>query len=130
MRVSSRVVSLAAVMASLGGSYWVLSAPASEQVSRGQVAYVSHCASCHGETLSGGWGPPLKGTQFLGQWADKKARSLYSRILSTMPASAPGTLPPKTVLAVTVYLLRQNGVAVGTKATTSVNELNAIVIRP
>lgn len=128
MQIRNRILAFAAA-AGVSASYLCLGAPASSQVERGQAAFASNCASCHGAALGGGFGPPLKGAQFLGEWDGKTARNLYSRILTTMPASDPGSLPSKTVLALTVYLLSENGVSVGSKAPASPDQLNAIVIK-
>jgi hypothetical protein len=80
--------------------------------------------------LDGGRGPPLRGAAFLQQWKEKTARNLYSRILSTMPVSAPGTLPPSDVLDLTLFLLKQNSLDVGPEAKTSADMLNAMKITP
>lgn len=102
--------------------------PASTQIARGGATFATQCAACHGANLDGGRGPPLHGTTFLTEWKQKTARNLYSRILTTMPVSAPGSLDPDVVLELTMYLLHQNGVAVGTQAKASADELNTMPI--
>jgi len=126
MRIPILIV--AAVVA-IGTGGVALGAPVSVQVAKGQASFASNCASCHGPTLGGAFGPPLKGAEFFKQWNLKTARNLYSRILTTMPASAPGTLSPKTVVDLTIYLLTQNGVHVGSKAKKSPDQLNSILIK-
>jgi mono/diheme cytochrome c family protein len=96
----------------------------------GASSYAEFCAECHGATLGGGKGPPLRGAAFLQNWRQKTARDLYSRILSTMPASAPGTLPDETALDVSIYVLTQNGVDVGSQAKRSPDALSTIEINP
>lgn len=118
-----------ATVVSVVASSMSLGAPVSVQVSRGQASYASNCASCHGSTLDGGQGPALKGADFLAQWSGKTARNLYSLILSSMPASNPGSLPPRTVLDLAIYILSQNGVDVGSRARTSTDQLASIVIK-
>lgn len=128
MLTRNRILAFAAA-AVVSATYLCLAAPASSPLAAGQAAFASNCASCHGAMLGGGWGPPLKGAQFLANWKGKTGRNLYSRILTTMPASNPGSLPSKTVLAVTLYLLSENGVDVGSRAPRSPDELNSIVIK-
>jgi hypothetical protein len=61
-------------------------------------------------------------------WKEKTARNLYSRILTTMPVSSPGSLEPDTVLDLTVYILRQNDMNVGSEAKSSADMLNSVTI--
>ena len=96
----------------------------------GGKSYAEVCAECHGATLGGGKGPPLRGAGFLQNWQHKTARDLYSRILTTMPASAPGTLPEEDVLDITIYILGQNGVDVGSQLKASPDALGAIPMNP
>ena len=116
-------VALLAMIASTGRGE-----PSALQAQNGARLYAEQCAECHGATLGGGKGPPLRGAGFLQSWQHKTARKLYSRILTTMPAAAPGTLPQEAVLDVTIYILSQNGVDVGSHAKTSPDLLNAIKI--
>ena len=102
--------------------------PASVQVERGSTSYGSLCAACHGAMLDGGRGPALRGAGFLQRWKEKTARNLYSRILSTMPVSEPGSLPPSTVLDLTLYILKQNDLNVGPDAAISADMLNSVPI--
>jgi len=88
--------------------------PTTQELSGGN-SYAEVCAECHGATLGGGKGPPLRGAGFLQSWKDKPGSELYSRILTTMPASEPGTLPEETVLNITIYVLSQNGVDVSSR---------------
>ena len=98
------------------------------QDQNGASLYAELCAECHGATLGGGKGPPLRGADFLQNWQQKTARTLYGRILTTMPAGAPGTLSEGAVLAVTIYILSQNGVDVGSDLKRSPDALNTIEI--
>jgi mono/diheme cytochrome c family protein len=102
--------------------------PLTLQAHNGGRLYAEQCAQCHGATLGGGRGPPLRGAGFLQNWQHKTARNLYSRILTTMPPTAPGTLPEEAVLEVTIYILRQNGVDMGSHLKASPDLLNAIKI--
>ena len=96
-----------------------------EQASRGRAAYDNQCSSCHD---GGSMGPELKGNDFLASWDNKTVGSLYSRILTTMPSDAPGTLQERELLDIVAYLIRVNGFPPGEQALGSPDELNQIKI--
>ena len=96
-----------------------------EQAARGKSAYDAQCSNCHD---GGGMGPALKGDDFLATWQNKTLRALYSRILTTMPSDAPGTLDERELLDIMAYLVRANGFPAGDKALGSPNDLNDIKI--
>ena len=79
------------------------------------------------------WGAPaapeLTVKAFLGTWAGAPARRLYSRILSTMPLTDPGSLDPKTVLDITTFILNENKQPVPAAGYASPAELDKISIR-
>ena len=124
----NRVIISATLLGLAAGAAYC--APASVQVKSGGEVYARLCAGCHGPELAGGRGPPLRGAMFMQNWQHKTARKLYSKILTTMPSSAPGTLSSKTALDVTMYVLRQNDVAIGAQAKTSPDLLNHMNIAP
>lgn len=62
------------------------------QARRGQALYKERCASCHGEALRGGSGPPLTGDEFMAVWGRQPLSELVGKILNTMPANDPGKL--------------------------------------
>jgi quinoprotein glucose dehydrogenase len=94
------------------------------QAQHGQTIYRSKCSGCHGGDLSGEHAPPLKGEYFWTVWDQETARSLYSRIISTMPPDDAGSLAEKDVLDVMAYLLQANGWPAGNKAIENAGELN------
>ena len=96
-----------------------------EQATRGKTGYDNQCGNCHD---GGGMGPALKGDDFLASWENKTVRSLYSRILTTMPSDAPGTLQEQELLDIIAYLIRANGFPSGDKALATPDELNDIKI--
>jgi mono/diheme cytochrome c family protein len=99
------------------------------QASRGQVAYSGNCASCHLETLLGNdLAPALVGAAFIGEWDKKTVRQLYGRILSTMPADAPGTLDEKVVLDIVAYIFRVNGFPAGQQDLETADQAEQIVL--
>jgi mono/diheme cytochrome c family protein len=123
-----RVVTGAAVLAMIAST--CRGDPSAPRAENGGKLYAEVCAECHGATLGGGKGPPLRGPAFLQNWQHKTARDLYSRILSTMPASAPGTLPEEMVVDITIYVLNQNDINVGSEVKALPNSLGAVEIKP
>jgi cytochrome c5 len=95
------------------------------QAARGKSVYDMHCSSCHD---GGVMGPSLMGDDFLASWENKTVRALYGRVLTTMPADAPGSLQEQELLDLMSYLIRANGFPPGSKALESANELNDIKI--
>ena len=83
-----------------------------EQSKRGRASYDGKCASCHD---GGTMGPELWGDAFLTQWENKDVASFFSRIQTTMPEDAPGTLPDKEVLDIIAYVIQTNGFPAGDK---------------
>ena len=56
------------------------------QADAGQVAYVEHCATCHGDSMDDGeFAPTLKGADFREQWRSQSPEALYTLTRSTMP---------------------------------------------
>jgi glucose dehydrogenase/cytochrome c5 len=96
------------------------------QATHGQSLYRSNCAACHGGDLPGEHAPSLRGNRFWSQWEHETVRSLYSRIISTMPPDDPGSLAEKDVIDLVAYLLQSNGVPAGSKAIANANELNSV----
>jgi len=101
------------------GSGWIAmalsegsQAASASLVNEGRDQYFQHCAMCHGVELQGAQhAASLLGPEFRERWAGKTARSLYSRILSTMPFDDPGSLTEAQALRIAVYCLSRNGAA-------------------
>jgi S-disulfanyl-L-cysteine oxidoreductase SoxD len=85
------------------------------QAASGKATYTKSCTVCHLESLAGGVNeaPPLNGKQFLSNWEGKPLRSLFGRIISTMPSDDPGSLSEEQTLDILAYLLRENGYPAG-----------------
>ena len=81
-----------------------------DQAKRGRASYDGKCASCHD---GGTMGPELWGDPFLNQWENKDVASLFTRIQTTMPEDAPGTLAEKEVLDIIAYVIQTNGFPAG-----------------
>jgi mono/diheme cytochrome c family protein len=81
-----------------------------DQAKRGRASYDGKCASCHD---GGTMGPELWGDPFLTQWENKDVASFFTRIQTTMPEDAPGTLADKEVLDIIAYVIQTNGFPAG-----------------
>ncbi len=80
------------------------------QAARGAEAYQANCQSCHGAQLTGqGEAKPLSGASFLSGWNGLSVGDLFERIRTTMPMTAPKSLPRDTYADILAYLLKFNG---------------------
>ncbi len=102
-----------------------------EQVGRGQKAYNSLCARCHGDNLLGGEeATPLVGKEFLDNWKGKSVGSLIEETRKKMPSDGPGKLTRQQCTDVTVFLLNANGFpAGGADLATDLEVTNQILIK-
>jgi S-disulfanyl-L-cysteine oxidoreductase SoxD len=81
-----------------------------EQARRGETAYLSACASCHGTALEGGdMTPPLVGGAFTSNWNDLTVGDLFERIRTTMPLDMPGKLSRQQNADAIAFILKANG---------------------
>jgi S-disulfanyl-L-cysteine oxidoreductase SoxD len=81
-----------------------------EQTRRGETAYLSACASCHGTALEGGdMTPPLVGGAFTSNWNDLTVGDLFERIRTTMPLDKPGQLSRQQNADTIAFILKANG---------------------
>jgi S-disulfanyl-L-cysteine oxidoreductase SoxD len=94
-----------------------------EQAGRGRATYDTKCASCHD---GGTMGPELWGDAFLASWDSKPVNEFFSRIKTTMPEDAPGSLSEKEILDVIAYVIKTNGFPAGEKSLQSERALAAI----
>ncbi len=85
------------------------------QAQRGEQVYRTACARCHGDDLRGdGDAPPLTGPGFHSARGNRPAAVFAGYIRTTMPPGRQGTLTEDEYLAITAYLMRENGMAPGT----------------
>jgi cytochrome c len=98
------------------------------QAASGKSIYTRSCTVCHLDSLAGGANeaPALKGKQFLSEWEGKPLRSLFGRIISTMPSDDPGSLSEQETLDVLAYLLQENDYRSGKKRLGPPDALNKI----
>ena len=80
-----------------------------EQAQQGQALYTAQCAVCHGQSLTGGLGPPLSGETFVNRWSSVPLSDLAGKIRNTMPEDAPGELTTTETARLVSYVLQTNG---------------------
>jgi mono/diheme cytochrome c family protein len=103
------------------------------QAARGQKAYVTECARCHGDKLEGGKedSPPLVAEPFLKEWNGKTVGRLVDVTRRTMPPETAGTMSRPLTLDLVAYLLSANGFPAGSKdLPTDSAALREITIEP
>ena len=96
-----------------------------EQAKRGRTTYDTKCASCHD---GGTMGPELWGDAFLANWDNKDLSALFSRIQTTMPEDAPGSLTENEALDIIAYVVQTNGFPAGDKPMQTAGALPSIKI--
>jgi mono/diheme cytochrome c family protein len=85
-----------------------------EQIARGTTVYLEQCAACHGDYLEGsGPMPALAGPDFLSNWKGRTVGELFEKTLTTMPASAPGTMTEAQTADVVAYMLSASSFPAG-----------------
>ncbi len=99
------------------------------QATRGAAAYDVSCAGCHRADLSGNSGPALKADRFARVYAGKDLKTLYSKIVDTMPRNTPGSLTGEAYLDIVAHVLRENGFKPGERDLT-MDALGAIRVVP
>jgi alcohol dehydrogenase (cytochrome c) len=101
-----------------------------EQASRGKAVYDDNCGNCHGANLDNGeFGPPLRGPAFKMHWASQSANALFTYIATKMPPTAPAGLTDRAYSDVEAYILRANGVAIGSSELAPARTQSDITVR-
>ena len=85
------------------------------QATRGAAAYDGVCSACHRADLSGNSGPALRGQRFASQYAGKDLKTLFTKIVTTMPRNAAGSLADNVNLDIVAHLLKENGFPSGSQ---------------
>ena len=84
------------------------------EAQRGQAAYASRCATCHGRALvSTNDAPSLVGEPFAIGWKGKTLAERFTTIKESMPPNNPGDLTDRFVIDVLAFILKSNGYAPG-----------------
>ena len=90
------------------------------QAENGRALYTRSCAICHRTDLQGNFeAPPLAGTNFLNDWAERTPQALFEQIEGSMPPDRPGRLGDQAYLDIVAYLLDANGARPGSQALTA-----------
>jgi mono/diheme cytochrome c family protein len=86
-----------------------------EQAKKGEAAYQSRCASCHGADLHSTEpeAPDLTEGAFKFGWQGKTVAERFDTIRKTMPPQRAGSLDDQTYLDIVAYILRFNNVPAG-----------------
>ena len=85
------------------------------QATRGAAAYDGACSGCHRADLGGGTGPALREQRFAREFADKDLKMLFTKIATTMPRNAAGSLADNVNLDIVAHLLKENGFPAGSQ---------------
>jgi cytochrome c5 len=139
--VTARIsVFLSAVIFVLSAAAYVVRAQGTEktvadgvyteaQAVRGSVSYDAACTQCHRGDLTGADGPALRAERFAKNFAGKDLKTLYTKIATTMPRSAPGSLGDDVYLDILSHVLRENGFPAGASELTA-DVLSAVRVLP
>jgi quinoprotein glucose dehydrogenase len=86
-----------------------------EQARRGKDLYLTHCLSCHGESLQGGGQVhALVGPEFAANWNGLSMGDMLERTRISMPMDKPGTLSRQQIADVLSFVLSANKAPAGT----------------
>ena len=99
------------------------------QARRGAAAYDGACGRCHRADLGGGDGPALKDDRFNRMFAGQDLKNLYTRIATTMPRGAPGSMADDVYLDILAYIVRENGFPAGSHEL-SLDGLAGVEVQP
>jgi mono/diheme cytochrome c family protein len=83
------------------------------QAERGAAAYDTACVNCHRADLGGASAPALKEQRFNQTYAGKDLKTLFTKVATTMPRGAPGSLGESAYLDIVAHLLKENGFGAG-----------------
>ncbi|WP_421953208.1 c-type cytochrome [Pelagibacterium sp.] len=83
-----------------------------DQVARGEAAFMTNCSGCHGDDLRSidSNAPDLRGPSFQYGWVDTPLSEKFEKIASTMPPGMAGSLNDQTYADIMAFILATNGV--------------------
>ncbi|WP_244505007.1 c-type cytochrome [Pelagibacterium luteolum] len=83
-----------------------------EQIERGEDAFMTNCAGCHGDDLRSvdSNAPDLRGPVFAAGWTGNPLSEKFEKIVSTMPPGRGGSLSDQTYADIVAFILATNGV--------------------
>jgi S-disulfanyl-L-cysteine oxidoreductase SoxD len=100
------------------------------QAERGRVVVENHCGECHGDDLSGGEAPALRGPLFMVNWETRTVEQLFHKIRDTMPSRDSTDVSLQQKLETVAFILQQNGFPAGTSELTDTAGLASLRIVP
>ena len=89
----------------------------------------THPAGTRSQWSGGGTGPSLKEQRFAREFAGKDLKTLFTKIATTMPRNAPGSLADNVTLDIVAHLLKENGFPAGSQELTA-DALDGIRVVP
>lgn len=83
-----------------------------EQITRGEDAFMTNCAGCHGDDLRAidSNAPDLRGPSFRSAWTGQPLNEKFETIVATMPPGQGGSLGDQTYADIVAFILSTNGV--------------------
>lgn len=86
-----------------------------EQAARGEQAYMTSCAGCHGPELRSRDpnAPDLRDLFFTINWEGQTVGNKYNRIYTTMPLGAARSLPTQDYIDIVAFILSFNDMPAG-----------------
>ena len=97
------------------------------QAVRGLSSFDAACTRCHRADLTGADGPALRDERFARNFAGKDLKTLYTKMATTMPRGAGGSLGDDVYLDILAHVLKENGFPAGPKDLTA-DELEDIQV--
>ena len=94
------------------------------QADAGRQSYMTSCASCHNDDLSGKGAPAVAGKGFIASNFGKgTVGELYKFIQTSMPFCEGGSLATETYLNVVAFILEANGAKPGSQPLTPTSDV-------
>jgi S-disulfanyl-L-cysteine oxidoreductase SoxD len=79
-----------------------------EQAARGRALFMTTCASCHKEDLSGDRGPALVGDAFFSRFEADNVRRMFTSVSERMPQDNRGVLKPSQYIDLIAFIFQTN----------------------
>ena len=88
------------------------------QAKRGLDNYTGTCSACHKPDLMGfddsdGFAAQLKGEMFMDHWLEDNLQSLFTRMKTSMPPGAAGSIKDDEYVDILAYVLKENDFPAG-----------------
>jgi mono/diheme cytochrome c family protein len=96
----------------------------SAQAARGRSEYDASCASCH----NGGEGPSLVGETFMRSWFEDSLNDVLTKMRTSMPENAPGSLSETAYRDILAFILESNGFPAGAQELPPSEQLARVLV--